>query len=514
MKSRLSKRILVICVSIVLLITSGCSGGTSGTEENQQEIVVAFGQDVVTLDPHNYRGIQDTIASALVYDTLVTYDEEFNVIPSLAESWEWKSDTELIFYLRKDVKFQNGDPFNAECVKFSIERNNAGSGASYSNFITEMEIIDEHTILCKMDQPFGAAINSLANPIVAMMSPTWVEEIGDRIVEETNGTGAYVLEEFSPGSRTVFVKSDDYWGEDVALERIELRVIPETGTRVMALKSGEVDVIENPPPQEIASIESDPNLYVYQSPKLRTLFLGFNLSDPNVGGEENKALREAIAYAINPQEIADGVLEGLAISTNGNFFPDEISQGYADTSWNKTYDLDKAKQIVAENGLEGKTVQLWCTNGRYLLDKETAQVLQSQIGEIGITAEITVMEYGPMMTACSNWQHEMHQLAWGWNSGDGSVVLNQLFSSEGAFNCFGFQSEIFDDLVAQGASCPEVEDRMNYYNQALQMIVEEEAALIPLVHYTNIYAANKKVQNLYASPIEVLMLQMASIATE
>jgi peptide/nickel transport system substrate-binding protein len=491
--------------------TDGSQTDVVPNKAAKQEIIVAFGQDIVTFDPHNYRGSQDLNGCGLVYETLVTYDKDFNIVPCLAEKWEWASDKELIFHLRKGVKFHNGDDFTAECVKFSIERNNAGSGASYSNFITEVEIKDDYTVVCHMDTPYGPALNGLANKIVAMMSPSWVEEVGDKIVEQGNGTGPFCLEEFSPGARQVFVKNHNYWGEEVSLDRIEFRPIPETGTRVMALKSGEVDVIENPPPQEIIPIEEDPNLYVYKSPKMRTLFLAFNLSDPNVGGDENKALREAIAYSVNTQEIADGVLEGLAIATDGNFYPEAISHGYADTSWNRKYDLDKAKRIVAENGLEGRTVEMWCTNGRYLLDSDTAQVLQNQIEQCGIKVKITVMEYGPMMTACSKWEQEMHQLAWGWNSGDASTVFNQIFSSNGAFNCSAYQNEEFDNLVKTGASFPDVKDRMGYYDQALRKIIEDEADLIPIVHYMNLYAANKKVAGLYANPIEVLELQYVSI---
>lgn len=510
MKKLICKKALALLLCALLLVLTAC-GNDGGTTDDDQELIAAFGQDIVTFDPHNYRGTQDIIASGLIYDTLVAYDKDFQIVPALAESWEWNGNNEITFKLRQGVKFHNGDDFNAECVKFSIERNNAGSGASYSNFITEMEIVDDYTIICRMAQPNGAALNGLANSIVAMMSPTWAAEVGDQIVEQANGTGPYVLEEFSPGTRAVFTKSADYWGSEVALNRIEFRPIPETGTRVMALKTGEVDLIENPPPQEIESIKADDNLYVYTSPKFRTLFLAFNLGDPNVGGEENKALREAVAYAVNPQEIADDVLEGLAISTNGNFYPEGISQGFEDTSWNKTFDLEKAKQIVAENGLEGRTFQLWCTRGRYLLDSETAEVLQAQIAAAGLNAEITVMEYGPMMTACSKWQQESHQLAWGWNSGDASTVFNQIFSSEGAFNCSAYQNEEFDNLVKEGSSFTELEDRMAYYDQALRMIVEDEAGLIPIVHYMNLYAANKKVEGLFASPIEMLMLQYASI---
>jgi len=497
-------------VLLILSVFIAFPGGPAQAASNaKHEIVVAFGQDIVTFDTHNYRGTQDIIASAMVYDTLVEMDNKGEIVPALAESWEWVSPNELKFNLRKGVKFHGGEPFNSECVKFSIERNNAGSGTAYSNFVTEVRVIDDYTVIFYMENPYGPALPALSNPIVAMMSPSWVAQIGDKIVEQTNGTGPFILKEFNPGSRAVFEKNADYWGEKAALDRVEFRPIPEVGTRVMALKSKEVDVIENPSPWEVASIEADKDLYLYTSPKMRTLFWGFNLTNDNVGKKENKALREAIAYAIDTNEIAEGVLEGLAMATEGDFFPPAISGGFSDLSYVKKFDLEKAKKIVKDNNLEGKNVTLWCTRGRYLLDTETAEVIQAQVARAGIKVNIVVMEYGPMMTAVTELKQEMFQLAWGWNSGDASTVFRQIFTSDAKFNGFGTRSAAFDDLVKTGATYPERKDRMKYYNEALKYIIDEEVALVPIVHYMNVYAANKKVQGLYASPTELLLLKYA-----
>ena len=362
-----------------------------------------------------------------------------------------------------------------------------------------------------MEQPFGPALPALSLSAVSILPPSWVSKVGDRIVEQANGTGPFILKEFDPGSKVVFVKNPDYWGKKVALDRIEFRPIPEVGSRVMALKSKEVDVIENPSPWEVSSIEADKDLYMYTSPKLRTLFWGFNLTDGNVGKAENKALREAISYAIDTEEIAEGVFEGLADATEGDFFPPTISGGYSDLSYVKKYDLEKAKQIVKDNNLEGKSVTVWCTRGRYLLDTETAEVIQAQLAKIGIKAEIVVMEYGPMMTSVTELKHEVFQLAWGWMCGDAATVFRQIFTSDAKFNGFGTSNKVLDDLVTAGAAYPELKDRMKYYNEALKYVIDEEAALIPIVHFKNIYAANKRVQGLYASPFEMLLLKYAYV---
>lgn len=491
-------KIIYICLMLMFLMIFSLG---IFAQEIKQEIVVGFGQDILTFDQHNNRTTQDQIAGNLVYETLVTWDHDNNIIPKLATSWEQIDPLTWKFYLRKGVKFHGGAPFTAEIVKFSINRCSEGSQATYTNFVDEVEIIDDHTVLFHLKYAAGNVLENLSCASAAMMNPKFVEEKGEDIVQFVDGTGPYKLEEYTPGLRSVFVKNEAYWGKPHKLDRIEFRTIPEESTRFMALLSGEIDLIENPPPHEIANIEKNKDLYVYISPKNRTLFLGFNLEDKNVGGDENRALREAIAYAVNPDEIVDYVLEGLGVAAHKGFVPESMAKGLNDPSLVRKHDLEKAKQIIKEAGIEpGRTIQFWATKGRYLKDVDIGEVIQSQISKIGIVAEVTVMESSAFFNALTRHTQEMFQAAWGWHANPHHVFY-QLFNSESVWNLSAFKDENFDKLLVEASTAVDLNERMDVLNRAYKFLFDD-VALIPLLHYTNIYAANKKVKGFYASPEE------------
>jgi len=475
-----------------------------GNASEVKELKVAFGQEIVTFDMHNYRGTQDEIAGYLVYQTLVTFDKNQNIAPELAISWKQIDSFTWEFKLRKGVKFHDGTPFNAEAVKCSIERCTAGGGEAFTGFIKEVEIIDDYTVIFHLKNEYGPILESLTVVVAAMMNPKFVEEKGENIGQYANGTGPFILKEFSPGIRTVFIKNEAYWGEPAKLEEIEFRAIPEEGTRVMALRSGEVDLIENPSPNDIPSLKRDKNLYVYVSPKGRTLFVGFNLKDENVGTEKNKALREAIAYAIDKKNIVDFVLEGLGVQADTGFIPQSISKGFHDPNLVREMNIEKAKAILKDAGIEeGREIEFTVTRGRYLKDTAIAEVIQAQISKIGLKAKIEVMEFGPFTSYLSKFQGEMFQLAWGWGNGEPQVAMHALFHSEGARNRNAFYSKEFDVLLDKAAATVDFKERMRLYNQAYKIIFDQ-VAIIPLLHYQNVFAANKKVKGLYADPVEMV----------
>jgi peptide/nickel transport system substrate-binding protein len=493
-------KIMYICLALIFIVA--CSLGAFA-KDTKQEVVIAFGQDIITFDMHNYRGGQDIIAGNLVYETLVSFDKDNNIVPKLATSWEQIDPLTWKFYLRKGVKFHDGTPFTGEAVKFSIKRCTEGGGGSYTGFIDEVEVVDDYTVILHLKNEFGPALNNLTDVVGAMMNPKFVEEKGKDIVQYACGTGPFKLEEYIPGTRAVFVKNEDYWDKPAKLDRVEFRTIPEESTRVMALMSGEVDIAENPPPHEIANINKDKNLYVYVSPKYRTLYLSFNLEDKNVGGEENKALREAISYAINPQEIIDYLLEGLALPLDKGFIPEGIIKDAFDPSLVRKPDVEKAKQILKEAGIEpGRTVEFWVTRGRYLLDTATGEVIQDQLSKVGINADISVMEMGPMINAMKNLEHQMYQLAWGWTTGDPYQVFYQLFHSSSVWDLSAFKDENLDKLIEEAGTTVDWNKRMELLNKAYK-ILYDDVSLIPILQYKNIYAANKKVKGFFASPIEL-----------
>jgi peptide/nickel transport system substrate-binding protein len=497
------KRFISMVLFFTLIFVSVFSSGIFA-KDTKQELVIAFEQDTISFDMHNYRSGQDMIAGSLVYETLVSFDKDGNIVPKLATSWERIDPLTWKFYLRKGVKFHDGTPFTAEAVKFNIKRCTEGNGAGYTGFIDEVEVVDDYTVLFHLKNEFGPVLNNLTNTIGAMMNPKFVKEQGENISQCACGTGPFKLIEYNRGSGAVFVKNEDYWGKPAKLDRIEFRTIPEDSTRIIALKTGEVDIIIEPPPQELSGIKGDKNLSVYMSPKYRTLSVYFNMLDKNVGGEENRAFREAIAYAINPQEIVDYVLEGLALPLDKGFFPESIIKGKQDPSLIRKPDLEKAKQILKEAGIKpGRTVEFLCTRGRYLRDTETAEVIQSQLAKAGINAKVVVMEMGAYTSAASKHEQEMFLLAWGWVTGDPYQLFYQAHFSSSGWNWGGFYNEEMDKLIEEGGVTMDWDKRMEIFNKAYK-ILYDNVAIVPILQYNNLYAMNKKVKGFFASPTEMV----------
>ncbi len=496
-KNTLIFLIIVLTCIFLFSITVTCSA--------KQELIVAFGQNIITLDPHFSGGTQDQIGTTLIYETLVEYDRDRNIVPKLAIEWKPIDSLTWEFKLRKGVLFHSGNTFNAEAVKFSIERcKESGPGSGYVGFIDNVEVVDEYTVKLHLEHEFGPILNHLCPGVVGMMDPKYVKEKGEDIGQYASGTGPFKLEEYIPGSKTVFVKNEEYWGEPTKLDLVEYRVIPETGTRVMALRSGEVDLIENPPPHELPTIEKDDNLYVYVSPKTRTLFIGFNMQNENVGGEENLALRKAISFAINRKEITDYILEGLGLPAYEGIMPPSVTGSSSDSSLIRKNDIEKAKEILKEAGIKpGKEIEFWVTRGRYLLDSEIAEAIRGQIANIGLNVNMRVMEYASLMSLLGENKHQLYQLAWGCTSGEPTLPYSQLLSTKSMYNFANFGNEKSDELMTKAVATVDRKERMKMYEQVYKEVFDQ-VAMIPLIYYKNVYAANKKVKGLFASPEEML----------
>jgi len=504
----------IVGILAIILMFGMSNWGLAQSKQPKQEIVVAFGTDVQTFDLHNYRGTQDTISGALIYETLVAYDRDQKIVPKLATSFKQENLKTWIFNLRKNVKFHDGSLFNAKAAKFSLERAaTAGPAAGWAGFIERVDVVDEYTIRVHLKYEYAPVLNNLSCVVIAMMNPNFVQKHEKEITQVACGTGPFKLMSYVPRTKSVYVKNGDYWGTLAKLDKIEFRTIPETGTRVAALKSGEVDLIENPAPHEIPEIKKSKDLYLYTSPKGRTLFVGFNLKSSNVGGKGNKPLREAIAYALNKEELVDGVLEGLGTAANTGFVPQSITGNLYDRELERPFNIEKAKKMLKEAGIQpGREVGFWVPRGRYLLDTETAEVIQGQLEKIGLKVNITVMEYAPMIGALAGLKHDMFLLAWGWMSGEPSQALRQVLGGESTWNFEGYNDEEFNRILKKAEVMLDWKERMNLYNQAYKLAFNE-VVIIPILHYRNIYAANKKVKDIYASPREILELNTAYVGS-
>ncbi|MFO8060967.1 MAG: ABC transporter substrate-binding protein, partial [Bacillota bacterium] len=266
-------------VLVVALFAGAFLSSCSPADEEADGIVVGRPADVATLDPHASLSAPCTQVVSNVIETLVYLDEDLELHPRLAESWEWVSDTKLRFHLREGVQFHDGEPFNAEAVKFSIERvldPDAGlPGRGSISSVTSIEVVDEYTVDIMTDVPYVPLLRQLSVPYSAgIVSPKAVRELGDDFAASPVGTGPFTVEEWSRDDYVLLHRFEQYWGQQAEVAWVKFVVTPEESVRLMSLKTGEADMITNPPAAELADLREDPDYVVHEVPGIRIFFAG------------------------------------------------------------------------------------------------------------------------------------------------------------------------------------------------------------------------------------------------
>src|SRR3954468_7253498 len=364
--------------------------------------------ELKSLDPYTLNESTTSAHLGHVYEGLTARDKDLKIIPGLAESWETPEPTRWRFHLRKDVKFHNGDPFTADDVVFSADRVRA-KGSNLQTRIpidTKVVKVDDYTVdfvltspnpilnsqwdtWYIMDKKWAEANNTAQPTPVAATTPSFASL-------NTNGTGAFTIESHQPGVKTVFKANPNWWQKPQHnIKEIIFTPIGSDATRVAALLSGEVDVIEPVPTQDIARVDSSPNAQVLKGPEIRTIFLGMDqvrdeLLYSNIKGKnpfKDVRVREAFFRAIDVELIKTRVMRGLSTPSALMIAP-QLFKLHGEFTRPK-YDPDAAKKLLADAGYpEGFEVTMNCPNDRYVNDAAICQAVVGMLARIGVKVNL------------------------------------------------------------------------------------------------------------------------------
>ncbi len=324
---------------------------------------------------------------------LIVLDPQLAPLPALATSWETPSDATWRFKLRQGVKFHDGSPFNAEVAKYSLDRfvdpATKNPEAAVLKPITSVKAVDESTLELTTDGPFAATLTAIQNAF--MMSPTAVQAAGDQIARKPVGTGQYRFVDWVPGERLVMEANPDYWGTKAKIQRLTWKPVTEASTRIVALRTGQADLIANIPPQ-LADQVSGPDMKLERVPGiLITIMFNFAMKpfdDPKV--------RQALNHAVNVDEIIQFVLGGAATRLASATKPGML--GHDPDLKPYPYDPAKAKQLLAEAGFpNGFEATLDAPNGRYLNDKAVAEAIVGQLNKVGLNITLNLPDYNALV---------------------------------------------------------------------------------------------------------------------
>lgn len=474
--------------------------------------------DVLTMDPHSQNeGLNNTMSDH-VYEPLITRGKKLELQPALAVSWKAESPTVMRFKLRDKVTFHNGAPFTADDVVFSIQRalEKTSDFSAYMQGIEGAKKVDNLTVDIITKGPNPTLLDQLTE--VRIMNKAWADKYNAqrpqdfKNKEETftarnaNGTGPFVLKTREPDVKTVLVKNSNWWGKlEGDIDEVVYTPIKSDATRVAALLSGELDLVLDPPVQDMDRLKRDGNLKVLEGNENRTIFLNFDqgrneLLYSNVKGKnpfKDIRVRQAMAHAIDVNAIHKQIMRGLALPT-GSLIAPQV-RGYSkefDNRW--PLDIAKAKKLMAEAGYpQGFEVTLDCSNNRYINDEKICQAIASMLAKIDIKIKLNSMPRVNYFPKIQNMDTSMYLLGWGVPTFDALYSLQSILRTKGAggdgnWNFSGYSNPKVDALVDKLKTEPDFTKRAALAREALQLNIAD-VGHIPIHHQVIPWAMRKNV---------------------
>ncbi|MFW2357090.1 ABC transporter substrate-binding protein [Hydrogenophaga sp.] len=440
-----------------------------------QTIRIGNQGDALSMDPHSLNESLQLSVTSNVYEPLVARDRNLGLVPGLATSWKQTSPNGWRFELRKGVKFHDGAPFTADDVLFSFARA-AGEGSdmrSYTNDIKEVRKAGDFAVDIETKSPFPILPDVIS--LLFMMNKKWAEEnqatrpvdrrkgIENAASFRANGTGPFRLRERQPNIKTTFVRNGNYWGKiEGNVINVEYTPISNDSTRVAALLSGQVDVIEPVPLQDVARINAGGKSKVMQGPELRTIFLGMDqkrdeLLFSNVKGKnpfKDKRVRQAFYQAIDINGIQRTVMRGASRPT-GLLVGPGINGFDESMNTRLPHDPEAAKKLLAEAGYpNGFEVAMNCPNDRYVNDGAICQAVAANLARVGVKIQLQTETKGTYFPKILKRDTSFYLLGWTPGTYDSHNALNALVrcvddKGSGQFNLGAYCNPRLDELSAQ-----------------------------------------------------------------
>jgi peptide/nickel transport system substrate-binding protein len=475
--------------------------------------------DVNAMDPATRQETVQLSFLSNIYEPLARRNRTLGLEPALATSWEQTSPTVWRFHLRPGVKWQDGSPFTADDVVFTLKRiqsENSSMRAPMSP-VKEARKIDDLTVEFETFVPDPIFLQEQTNLLV--MSKAWCEAhnavepvvIGKEdnyALHNAMGTGPFKLISREPDRKTVVEKNPLWWDKpEFNLDQVEFDVIGSAATRVAALLSGDVDMIYSVPPQDIARIKQTSGLKVLETPELRTIYLGFNQSRAELPSSDVKGknpfkdvkVREAVALAIDEPAITSRVMLGLGHPTWEMWGPGVI--GYdAALDVRPKVDPAKARQLLAEAGYpNGFHVGLDCPNDRYVMDEQICTAMVSMLARIGIKVDLnaqTKAKYFNKLLA-PNYNTDFYLLGWTPGTYDAHNVLYTLLGTRdgkrGEVNVGGYSNPTLDLLIEKIGVETDQPERDTMIRQSIE-ILQKDLATVPLHQQVIVWATKQNIE--------------------
>lgn len=497
----------------VLLVSALCWGAAT---VQAQTVTVGLAADITSMDPHYHLLTSNQNVVEHVFNRLVERNDQLRMVPGLALSWRPIDSLTWEFKLRPDVKFHDGSPFTAEDVAFSIERvptvkDSPGSFAVYTKAITNITIVDPLTIRLKTATPYPllpAEMGTFA--IVSKKAATGASTADFNSGKAAIGTGPYKLVRYARGDKIEMVRNDSYWGKKPQVEKLTFKVLTNDASRVAALLSNDVQVIDNVPVADVKRLSSSADVSVVRRAGTRLIFLNldqFRDQSPFVADKDGKPLsvnplkdvrvRRAISKAIDRELIRTQVMEGASRPTAQLMIPG--LSGYSETIKVEPVDVDGAKKLLAEAGYpNGFSITIHGPNNRYVQDDQILQTIAQMLSRAGIKASVAAQPSAMFFPAQAKHTYSLSMSGWASGTFEASSPLRAIMSAPdkargfGTVNAGQYHNPKMEEVLQKALVTLDDGARDKLLAQATEIAMGDQA-IIPIHHQVNVWATRKNI---------------------
>jgi len=464
----------------VLIACSGKENDKKETIQNKEEktITIAEKAEIKTLDPQKTVDSASLSVIQMINQKLFKIDNDGNIIPEIAEEVIKVDAKTTLIKIKKDLFFSNGEPVTVDDVLFSLNRAKESPRMTQDFYMIEsFEKVDDATIKVKTFYEAGNLLHKLASMGASIMNKKALEENENNII----GSGMFKLKEWVAGDRIVLERNEYFKEANSNVKEIIIKFIPEANSRMIMLETGEVDIAEALLPLDFQKIsKEDDKFTTVEMQSSSNMFIGFDLRDKHLS---DKRVRQAIAYAINNQDIVDSIYNGSATVATSPI--PKITTGHNENSNPYEQNIEKAKELLAEAGYpNGFDIVLNVNEDNQRVD--TAVVIQDNLKAIGINVQIKTYQWASYVAFVENPSQEkgMFLMAWNIANDDPDELLYPLYHSsqiDAHTNVVFYKNEDFDSLISKARETIDKEKRIDLYKKAQDIIQED------LPHYAILY---------------------------
>lgn len=492
----------------------------AGAPAIAQELRIGFSSEPSSIDPHYHNLSPNNMLAREVFQPLVGQDKNQRLLPGLAESWRAVNDTTWEFKLRRNVRFHDGSPLTVDDVLASVARlpKVPRSPSSFTTFTAGMtfEKVDDHTFIVKTATPAPLVPTNLSAFGIISRACAEMSTEDFNAARCKGGTGPFMYEAFRPGDRVTMVRNPNFWGERPAWERVTVRFFTSAPTRVAAILAGDVDVIADVPPADVARLKANAQIEVASTLSNRVIYFHmdhFREQSPFITAKDGSAIpnplrdvrvRRALSMAINRQAIVERIMEGEAVPAGQllaeNFF------GTSKTLKPPAFDLQGARRLLAEAGFpNGFKMKMHGPNGRYVNDTKIIEAVAQMFTRLGLDVEIETMPPANFFTRASTGgpnntpEFSFILVGWGSSTGETSGSLVPLVGTvdrargSGSANRGRYSNPQLDAILTQATSTVDDARRDTLLGQAMD-IAMTDVGVIPTHFQLNTWAVRRPIK--------------------